>query len=106
MTSLHQSNPALGLRDLFTHAMNVGKDHIASLINTLLLVYIGASFSLFLGVSRSISYGAFGVSDPDFSADLVRTVVVSIGIVAAVPIATSIAAYLATHKVRFSFLKL
>lgn len=98
VTSLKQSNPSLGLRELFTHAMDVGKDHVASLINTLILVYVGASFTLFLTFARGMSIGSFGISDPDVSADLLRIVVASIGIVIAVPISTAIAAYLTARR--------
>lgn len=98
VTSLSQANPSLSLRALFLHAMDVGKDHVASLINTLLLVYIGASFTLFLSVARSVYYGSFSISDPSVSADLLRTVIVSIAIVAAVPISTAIAAWLTVHR--------
>ncbi len=100
VASLAKSNPSLGLRALFTHAMDVGKDHVASLINTLILVYVGASFSLFLSITRGISYGSFGLSDPTFAADLLRTVVVSIGVVAAVPVSTALAAYLTLRERR------
>jgi uncharacterized membrane protein len=99
VTSLIQANPALQLPELFLHAMKVGKDHIASLINTLLLVYIGASFPLILAYVKNM-YGSFMISNPDISTEVVRTIVMSIGIVAAVPISTGIAAYLATRKGR------
>lgn len=98
VASLHRANSSLGLRQLVTHAMDVGKDHVASLVNTMLLVYIGASFTLFLTYVQSMSIGAFGISDPNFSADLLRTLIVSIGIVVAVPISTYIAAYLIVHS--------
>ncbi len=98
VTSLYASNPSLSLRRLFTHAMDVGKDHVASLVNTLLLVYIGASFTVFLVYVGSMSIGSFGISDPNFSADLLRTMVVSIGIVVAVPVSTYIAAFLTVRK--------
>jgi uncharacterized membrane protein len=98
VTSLARSNPALGLRELFTHAMDVGRDHVASLVNTLVLVYVGASFTLFLTYVRGMSIGSFGISDPDVSADLLRIVVASIGVVIAVPISTAIAAYLTVRK--------
>lgn len=98
VTSLVRANPVLGLRALIVHAMEVGKDHVASLINTLLLVYIGASFPLFLSIARSVYYGSFSMSDPSFSADLLRTVIVSIAIVAAVPVSTAIAAVLAVSR--------
>jgi|GEM_PF-515511 len=98
VTSLHRANPSMGLNTLVLRAMDVGKDHIASLINTLLLVYVGASFTLVISVVQGISTNTFGVSDPAFSADLVRTVIMSIGVVIAVPVSTYVAAYLTLHR--------
>jgi uncharacterized membrane protein len=91
--SLARSNPALGIQGLFAHAMSVGRDHVASLVNTIVLVYVGASFPLFLTVVGAVSTRSFGLSDPYFATDLLRTVAVSIGIVVAVPVSTAIAAY-------------
>jgi uncharacterized membrane protein len=96
VTSLVKSNPSLSFNEIFMHAMNVGKDHIASLINTLLLVYIGASFPLFL----TFVANHYDISNPILAVEIVRIIVPSIGIVAAVPISTAIAAYLASHKRR------
>lgn len=97
VASLQESNPELGFGELFRHAMAVGRDHVASLVNTLVLVYVGASFPSFLIYVRSIAIGSFSLSDPDVSAELLRTIVVSCGIVTAVPVSTAIAAYLATR---------
>ncbi|MFN8596393.1 MAG: YibE/F family protein [Anaerolineae bacterium] len=45
---LSRANRALGLRDLYRRAMNIGQDHIASTVNTLVLAYVGASLPLLL----------------------------------------------------------
>jgi uncharacterized membrane protein len=97
VTSLVQSNPRLSFVQVVTHAMNVGNDHIASLTNTLLLVYIGAALPQFLTFVEN----SYDVSNPLLSVEIVRILVPSIGIVAAVPVSTFIAAYLAIHP-RFS----
>jgi uncharacterized membrane protein len=93
VTSLVRSNPRLSFPDAVTHAMSVGKDHIASLINTLLLVYIGAALSQFLTFIENW----YDLSNPLLSVEIVRIVVPSIGIVIAVPMATLIAAPLVTR---------
>jgi uncharacterized membrane protein len=96
--SLARSNSALGMRELFTHAMSVGRDHVASLVNTIVLVYMGASLPLFLTVVSAVSTGTFGLSAPYFAVDLLRTVAVSVGIILAVPVSTAIAAYAAIRS--------
>ena len=91
--SLYSANKNLSRRDLFLHAMHVGRDHVASLINTLLLVYIGTSFPFFLTFVKESSYTGFDISNPLLSVILLQISVVSIGIILAVPITT----YLATR---------
>ncbi|MEK7145760.1 MAG: YibE/F family protein [Patescibacteria group bacterium] len=88
----------IGFGELFKRAMNVGRDHIASVINTLVLVYTGASLPLlllFLDSSRT-----FGeVVNYEFVAEeIVRTLIGSIGLVLAVPITTLIAAKFYSQK--------
>ena len=44
---LWKANPKYTKWHVFTEAMDVGRDHIASLVNTLILVYAGAALPLF-----------------------------------------------------------
>lgn len=77
--------------EIFHHAMDIGKDHIASLVNTLILVYAGASLPLFLLFYNSgLSYSS-ALSSEIVATEVVRTLVGSIGLVAAVPITTILA---------------
>jgi len=48
VNQLKQSNKKLSLAQLYQRAMNVGQDHISSMVNTLFLVYAGASLPLLL----------------------------------------------------------
>lgn len=88
---LRIANEKYGSRELYKHAMEVGRDHIASLVNTLILVYMGASLPLFLlFYSSRMSYG-IAMNNEIITTEIVRTLVSSIGIVLAVPITTFIA---------------
>ncbi len=42
------ANPTLGVGELYRRGISVGREHIAALVNTLILAYAGASFPLFL----------------------------------------------------------
>jgi hypothetical protein len=53
---LAHTDPSLSLRELYGRAMNVGRDHVGSLVNTLVLAYTGASLSLLL----LLNVGEFG----------------------------------------------
>ena len=45
---LHRANPAARLADLYGAAMRVGRNHVASAVNTLVLAYAGAALPLLL----------------------------------------------------------
>jgi hypothetical protein len=83
---LHGANPALGARGLFTAAMRIGRDHVSSAVNTLVLAYAGASLPLMLIFSVSGRGLGDVVTTQEVATEIVRTLVGSIGLVASVPI--------------------
>ena len=89
---LKKANPKMKPSELFFRAMNVGKDHIASLVNTLILVYAGSSLPLLLlfVVDSSRTYSEI-INYQVLAEEIVRTLVGSIGLVLAVPVTTFIA---------------
>jgi len=95
---LKKANKNLDFWDLFKRAMNVGIDHISSLINTLVLVYTGASLPLlllFINSKRSF----MEVINYEIVADeIVRTLLGSIGLILAVPITTLLASFVFKGK--------
>lgn len=95
---LKAAKPKIKFSEAYFHAMEVGKDHIASLVNTLVLVYTGASlplFLLFLDKSEKLS----SILNLEFIAEeIIHTLVGSIGLVLAVPITTLIACLAITGK--------
>lgn len=95
---LKEANFKIKPQELYIRAMNVGRDHIASMVNTLVLVYTGASLPLlllFLDSDRSF----FEIINYELVADeVVRTMVGSIGLVLAVPITTFIAVLIVCKK--------
>jgi uncharacterized membrane protein len=93
---LHGANPTLGRQGLFRAGLRVGRDHIASSVNTLLLAYAGAALPLLLLFALSgLPLGVVANSEV-VAVEIVRTMVGSIGLVAAVPLTT----WLATAVVR------
>lgn len=88
---LKTANPKLKPTEIYNKAMAVGKDHIASMVNTLVLVYAGASLPLlilFIDSSRSF----LEIINLEVVAEeVIRTLVGSIGLILAVPITTAIA---------------
>lgn len=84
--------------DLFKRSLQLGRDHIASMINTLILVYAGASMPLLLLFMSDSRTPGEVVSLEIVATEIVRTLVGSIGLILAVPITT----YLACHFVKKS----
>lgn len=92
---LRRAAPHLGRQELYRSGLRVGRDHIASTVNTLLLAYAGASMPLLLRLAVSgQSFGAL-VNSESIATEVIRTLVGSIGLVLAVPITTWLSAALA-----------
>jgi uncharacterized membrane protein len=89
--ALNKVRPDMKNHHLFAEAMEQGRDHIASLVNTLILVYAGAALPLFLLVYKSETPLWVVIQRESIAEEITRTFVSSIGIIAAVPIATMIA---------------
>nr|WP_042415807.1 YibE/F family protein [Streptacidiphilus anmyonensis] len=96
---LHAANPSLGARALYRAAIRIGRDHIASTVNTLVMAYAGAALPLMLLFSLS-HRGAWQVATSEIVAEeVVRTLVGSIGLIASVPLTTALAAFVASRDV-------
>lgn len=97
---LHGANPGLGFRGLYSAAMRIGQDHVAATVNTLVLAYAGASLPMLL--MFSLGRGDFGyvVNFSFIAEEIVRTLVGSLGLVAAVPLTTAVAAGMALYSHR------
>jgi uncharacterized membrane protein len=75
----------------------VGHDHIAATVNTLVLAYAGASLPVLLIFSLADTPFADAINFEAVAEAVVATLVGSIGLIAAVPITTALAALLATR---------
>ena len=94
---LHLANPTLGARRLYRAAERIGRDHIASTVNTLVLAYAGASMPLLILFTQTeIGLGRV-VTGELVATEIVRTLVGSVGLVASVPITTGLAAFVVTR---------
>lgn len=92
---LHHANPNFGFRGLFNAAMRIGQDHVAATVNTLVLAYAGASLPMLL--LFSLGQGDYGylLNFALIAEEVVRTLVGSLGLIAAVPVTTVIAIFFA-----------
>jgi len=90
---LAKANWKLDMWELFTRAMKIGHDHIASLVNTLVLVYAGSSLPLLLLFVTSRATPLDLLNYEAVAEEILRTLSGSIGLITAVPITTFIAAF-------------
>jgi uncharacterized membrane protein len=98
VTELHQANPTIGLAALVGGALRVGRDHIAATVNTLFLAYAGAALpSLILFVTGQDSLGTVATAEI-VAVEVVRALCGSVGLIAAVPLTTVLAALLAIEE--------
>ena len=95
---LRRANPAATPASLFSGGLRVGRDHIASTVNTLLLAYAGASMPLLLLFTLSELPLSIVANSEVVAVEIVRTLVGSIGLVAAVPLTTWLASRLAQRE--------
>jgi uncharacterized membrane protein len=101
VAELHEADPLLGRVGLLKRSMNVGRSHIAATVNTLVLAYVGASLPLIVLFAAGRQDPLLLSSSEVVAVEVVRAIVGSIGIVAAVPITTAVAVALTDRSLPF-----
>ncbi|NLA42797.1 YibE/F family protein [Candidatus Saccharibacteria bacterium] len=106
---IHKAQPKLNYRQLFSHGQSVGREHVAALVNTLALAYVGVSLPVVLSMVANFdqSRSILMLFNSEFlSQEIVRTLVSSMALVVAVPASTAMAALLILRKDKiFAILK-
>lgn len=93
---LRSAKKNISFRELYNRAIEVGRDHVASLVNTLVLAYAGANMPLFLLFTINDAVPTWVTLNSEIIVEeVIRTLTGSIGLVLAVPFTTFIAAYFA-----------
>lgn len=93
---LKKADPKLKFGFLFQKGLNIGKEHIASLVNTLVLAYIGSAFAVFIFlVLNPIHLPYWVILNNEIVADeVIKIIAGSIGLLLSVPIVTALASYI------------
>ncbi|HUB93683.1 MAG TPA: YibE/F family protein [Verrucomicrobiae bacterium] len=96
---IHKADRRQSTLHLFWKGMSVGREHIAALINTLALVYVGVALpSIVTTIVLNQEYNyhpplLVNLNTETLAEEVVRTCVASIGMLLALPITTWLAAY-------------
>ncbi|MEK7460639.1 MAG: YibE/F family protein [Patescibacteria group bacterium] len=99
VAELKEANSRFDFGELFRRGMVVGREHIASLVNTLVLAYAGVSLPLLFLFSVDQTRPAWFLINSEFlSEEIIRTFVGSMTLVLAVPITTALAAWYFAQK--------
>lgn len=88
---LYELAPATSARKLFTSAMRIGRDHIASTVYTIAFAYAGAALPILIIVMLYDRPLGDTLTSAELSEEVIRTLVGSIGLVLAIPVTTLIA---------------
>jgi uncharacterized membrane protein len=100
VTELARANPLLSARDLYRAASRVGRAHIASVVNTIILAYAGSSLPLLILIVGADNALGDVLTDQVVAQELVRSAVATLGLIAAVPMTTALASVVATYGTR------
>ncbi len=101
VVEIHDANPSLGFRRTLQKAMRIGQDHVAATVNTLVLAYTGAALPLLLIFTLGNGSYSYFINSEFLAEEIVRTLVGSLGLIAAVPISTLLATVIILYQERF-----
>ena len=92
---LHEVDPSMTWRELYTRGMSVGRDHIASTVYTIVFAYAGAALPLLLLFELYDQPWQVIVTSSALAEEVIRTLVGAIALVLAVPVTTAAGAFFA-----------
>ena len=98
LEEVHAANPGLGIRELFRSGMNIGRDMVGTMTNTLILAFLGSEFTLmiFLYYRGLTFYHLF--STAFVALETISGLSSSIGMVLAIPLTALISSALISKK--------
>ena len=97
---LRSVDPTMTRRRLLRSGMRIGRDHVASTVNTLVLAYAGASMPLLILFVLSDQPAGTVANGEIVATEIVRTLVGSLGLIASVPITTWLAVHIVSPRGR------
>ncbi|HVT78881.1 MAG TPA: YibE/F family protein, partial [Acidimicrobiales bacterium] len=91
VNELRAANPEMTGRDTYRAAVRIGRDHVASTVNTLVLAYVGAALALLLFFFQEGRAVAQVLNREVVAVEISRALIGSIGLIIAVPVTTALA---------------
>ena len=98
LEELKRVDPTLGVKQLWRSGMNIGRDMVGTMTNTLILAILGSSLMLILYIySMQLSWHQF-ISSSFVAIEAVSSVAGAVGVILAVPLTTIAGAFLYGRK--------
>lgn len=87
LEELHKANKKYGMKELFDRAANIGREHMISMVNTLVLAYVGVSFPVFLLLvsQTDVPMWVF-INSEYFAEEIARSLLGSFALLLAIPL--------------------
>jgi uncharacterized membrane protein len=91
---IFKSTPGLTIKEIYAKAMNVGRDHVGALVNSLFWAYAAVAMPAILVIYYSqVELSDIVIRNHVIIEEVLRTMVSSMGLVLSVPITTFLGAY-------------
>lgn len=98
MAEIHKQAPQLAARELWQAGLNIGRDVMGTMVNTLILAYAGTSLPLLM-LFRAYEMPAMRILNMDLVvSEVVRSLAGSIGLICCIPLTALIAAFIYTRS--------
>lgn len=98
ISEIHSVNPSLSTKELFRSGMNIGRDMVGTMTNTLILAFLGSSFVIVIYL-YSIGLQPYQLlSSSYFAIEVISGISSSIGVIISVPLTALISAYVMGGK--------
>lgn len=91
---LKENSPEMGFTKLVASGLNVGKDMMATMINTLILAYVGTSLPLLFIFITNASSLTYAINTETVAGEIIRSLCGSIGLILTVPLTSLIASHI------------
>lgn len=98
VSELHEVNGSLSRSALFRSGMNIGRDMIGTMTNTLILAFVGTSLNLIIIMFASGMQTYQLINNDDTIMEVIRAIAGSLGLVLAVPLTAGVASLQARNS--------
>ena len=98
LNEIKDQNPEISFKNLYTSGINIGKDIMGTMTNTLILAYIGSSLAMVLLLISNTASMSYLLNTESIIIELLQSIVGSLGILLTLPLTSLISSFLYTKK--------